>query len=162
MTVIDDLEIEDNKENLSPNANFLDDLSFLEQCGDADEEAAKRAEELARKSLYVRFDPLVALETPEKPFATPSIDHASVSAVRTASKGTSGSGSIGSNDLFARDSPNTSNTNASLVARLQAVKESVNRSVNHDPMSPAETTISDPFSPPQTPQVGLKQGKKKK
>jgi len=46
---------------------FMDDLSFLENCVDNDNESAQRQAELARKSLYVRFDPLIKGDSPEKP-----------------------------------------------------------------------------------------------
>ncbi|XP_066932304.1 transforming acidic coiled-coil-containing protein 3-like isoform X2 [Clytia hemisphaerica] len=48
-----------NGEFQTSGADFLNELSFLENCGDNDTEAALRQAELARKSLYVRFDPLV-------------------------------------------------------------------------------------------------------
>lgn len=138
-------------------AEFMleDDFSFLEKCGESDAERKKRAEELARKSLYVKFDPMTSLDSPVKTPAT-------VSSVMT------------SDDIFARESPNTPSSNASLVARLQAVKQgntpskSSSLSANQlespvltQPLVPA-TPISaafdinnetNPFSPVETPLV---------
>ncbi|XP_065649437.1 transforming acidic coiled-coil-containing protein 3 isoform X3 [Hydra vulgaris] len=44
--------------------DFIDDLDYLEQCGDKDSDAASRQAELARKSLYVRFDPMLQSDSP--------------------------------------------------------------------------------------------------
>ena len=42
-------------------------MSFLEQCGENDDGSAEHKAELARKSLYVRFDPLFGADSPVKP-----------------------------------------------------------------------------------------------
>lgn len=140
-------------------ADFMleDDFSFLEKCGESDAERKKRAEELARKSLYVKFDPMTSFDTPVKtPIKTP----------------TSTTSSIPPDELFARDSPNTPSSNASLVARLQAVKQgntpAKSSSLSANPLTtPAQPLVAatplsaafdinnetNPFSPQETPLV---------
>eukprot|EP00794_Sanderia_malayensis_P018322 gene18322-20143_t len=51
---------------------FIDNLDFLEKCGESDIERRERQAALARQSLYQRFDPLVKDGTPVKADRTKS------------------------------------------------------------------------------------------
>lgn len=109
---------------------FMDDLDFLEQCGENDDDAANRKAELARKSLYVRFDPLLGSDSPVKPVVDQSLDQ------------TANNTTLVSDDLFSRNSPSTAN----IAARLAAVKKS---SGVDSPLKTSTSTTDDPFSPPK-------------
>ncbi|XP_057306693.1 uncharacterized protein LOC130644921 isoform X2 [Hydractinia symbiolongicarpus] len=122
-------------------AEFMEDLSFLEQCGENDDEAAQRQAELSRKSLYVRFDPLIGSDSPDKPAdSTVTSQHIS--------------NSLTSADLFARDSPSTSE----LAAKLAAVKKSAGIDTSKksfventdDPFSPKKISMVTNSEPPET------------